>query len=253
MATLTILGAGEAFDPNIPNTSLLYEGAKNVLIDCGFAAAQAYWRRGFDQNYLDAIFLTHHHADHTFGLPALLLVMQLAPQNRTKPLTIIGTPNTKDYVTRMMDIAYTPGMKRLTFEANFIECAPGDAVNLNPITIKTALPDHGISVLSTRWEVNGVSQFAYSGDGKATPASRALFKDSNVLVHECYALPGHEGAVHTDVQTVLQLAADAKISTLILVHVAASQRQHVAEFVRTQKIFSGRVLMPESGLVLQVG
>ena len=112
MTTLTILGAGEAFDPNIPNTSLLYEGAKNVLLDCGFAAAQAYWRRGFDQNYLDAIFLTHHHADHTFGLPAVLLVMQLAPQNRTKPLTIIGTPNTKDYVTRMMDIAYTPGMKR---------------------------------------------------------------------------------------------------------------------------------------------
>ena len=41
MTTLTILGAGEAFDPNIPNTSLLYEGAKNVLLDCGFAAAQA--------------------------------------------------------------------------------------------------------------------------------------------------------------------------------------------------------------------
>jgi len=174
MSTLTILGAGEAFDPNIPNTSLLYEGAKNVLIDCGFAAAQAYWQRGFDQNYLDAIFLTHHHADHTFGLPALLLVMQLALQNRTKLLTIIGTPNTKDYVTRMMDIAYTPGMKRLTFEVNFIECAPGDAVNLNPITINTALPDHGIPVLSTRWEVDGVCHFARIVQRRKRAGSRML-------------------------------------------------------------------------------
>src|SRR3970040_1864540 len=102
MSTLTILGSGEAFDPQLPNTSLLYQGSQNILIDCGFAAVQALWRRSLDPEFLDAVLLSHHHADHTFGLPALLLVAQTA--HRQKPLTIVGTPNTKQYVTTLVDL-----------------------------------------------------------------------------------------------------------------------------------------------------
>jgi len=257
MPTLTILGSGEAFDPRLPNTSLLYQGERIVLIDCGFASVQTLFQQSADVEFLDAVLLTHHHADHTFGLPALLMVMEGAKggdprRHRTRPFTIIGPRNTQQYVIALFELAYTPGMKRLSYPVEFIECAPGETVSYEPLTIQTALPDHGIPVLSTRWEVNGQPRFAYSADGKTTPATRALFKGVPTLVHECYALPGGEGPVHTHVENVLEVAAESGTQTLVLVHQASHERTPIAGYVRTQTKFKGQVLMPEGKLTLNV-
>lgn len=257
MTRLTVLGSGEAFDPQLPNTSLLYQGARTVLIDCGFAAVQALWRQSSEVEFLDALLITHHHADHTFGIPALLMVMEGAKgsdprRHRTRPFTIFGPRGTQAYITQLFDLAYPPGLKRLSYPVEFVECAPGDQTSCGPITIKTALPDHGLPVLATRWEVAGLCQFAYSADGKITAATRALFKEAAVLVHECYALPGSEGPVHTHVQAVLELAAVSHAQTLVLVHQATHQREPIADYVGAQKIFAGQVLMPAGGLGLMV-
>lgn len=257
MATLTILGSGEAFDPYLPNTSLLYQGAQTVLIDCGFAATQPFWRQAYDPELLDALFITHHHADHTFGIPALLMVLEgsKAPdprRHRNRPLKIIGPLGTQAYVTQLFDLAYTPGLKRLSYPVEFIECVPGETAHCGPLTIKTALPNHGIPVLSSRWEEAGVCKFAYSADGKMTEATQALFADVPVLVHECFSLPGNEGPVHTHVQAVLELAVASHTQTLVLVHQALHQRAPIADFVLSQKIFAGQVLMPDGTLRLTV-
>lgn len=257
MATLAILGCGEAFDPQLPNTSLLYQGGRTVLIDCGFAVAQSLWRYSNDSDFLDAIFITHHHADHTFGVPALLMVMQGSQppdprRHRTRPLTIIGPLGTQAYITQLFDLAYTPGLKRLTFPVEFVECSPGETLNFGPLTINTALPNHWIPVLSSRWEEEGVCKFAYSADGQMTAGTRALFSHVPVLVHECFALPGNEGPIHTNVQAVLELATASNTQTLVLVHQAMHQRDPIAAFVQNQKIFTGQVLMPTGVLQLTV-
>jgi ribonuclease BN (tRNA processing enzyme) len=255
--TLTILGSGEAFDPVLPNTSLLFQGERTTLIDCGFAAVQAMWRQSRDPDFLDAVLLTHHHADHTFGIPALLMVMEGSKggdphKHRERPLTLIGPPNTKDYVYQLFDLAYTPGMKRISFPIEFVECAPGDTITFGPLTIKTALPDHGIPVLSTRWESGGATHFAYSGDGKVTVETAALFKGVPTLVHECFALPGGEGPVHTHVERVLEVAAESNVERLILVHQGTLNREAIADYVRTQKIYEGEVLIPDGVMRVSV-
>jgi ribonuclease Z len=249
MPSLTLLGTGEAFDPYLSNTSLLYEGERTILIDSGFSAAQSLWRYNAEPNFLDAVLLTHHHADHTFGLPALIMVMQAA--NRTQPITIIGPLGTRAYAEHLFDLAYTPGLARITFPVHFVEVEPGQPIIFDPLTIKTALPNHGIPVLSTRWEVNGRPLFAYSADGKVTPATQALFTSVPTLVHECYAMPGSEGRVHSHIETVLELAAQCNTQTLVLVHCAYSQRALIANYLKTQTIFTGQVLMPEG--ILRLG
>ena len=77
--TLTILGAGDAFNSGGLNQSAyLMEGAgSSVLIDCGANTPAALETHGKDPNAIDAVLLTHLHGDHLAGLPFLYLRYQV--------------------------------------------------------------------------------------------------------------------------------------------------------------------------------
>ena len=75
---IILLGVGEAFDEILPNTSMLvrteYQGKPvTVLFDCGYSVPPRFWQLGLDVETLDGIWISHFHADHAFGLPALLV------------------------------------------------------------------------------------------------------------------------------------------------------------------------------------
>ena len=82
---------------------LVRVGGSLILFDCG-EGTQIPWKRfhwGFRR--LDAICLTHHHADHVAGLPGVLHTV--ANAGRTEPLTIFGPPDTGRIVAGLRVIA----------------------------------------------------------------------------------------------------------------------------------------------------
>ena len=86
---LTLLGVGEAFAPE-PNSSALVEASGfTLLIDCGHATPPALWRARPDPDAIDAIYLTHHHADHVLGL--VPVIDRWAVEGRRANLTIYTT------------------------------------------------------------------------------------------------------------------------------------------------------------------
>ena len=66
---LCFLGTGDSEAVNYWNTNLLLEsGGQRLLIDCGYTIKYALRDVGLGVNDIDAIFITHIHADHCFGL-----------------------------------------------------------------------------------------------------------------------------------------------------------------------------------------
>lgn len=86
---------------------LLRWNGNEVLVDCGEGTQVALHGQGFSAKHIDTILLTHFHADHTAGLPGLLLSM--AKADRTEPVTIIGPRHLKDIMQGVFLLArYIP-------------------------------------------------------------------------------------------------------------------------------------------------
>jgi ribonuclease Z len=89
---LKILGSASA-TPALgrhPTAQALTVGASLYLIDCGEGAQWQMLEYRVRPHHLRAIFISHLHGDHYFGLFGLLGTMHL--QGRTQPLHIIGPP-----------------------------------------------------------------------------------------------------------------------------------------------------------------
>lgn len=125
MIELLLLGSGAMVPlPDRPLSSLLVRcNGRLVLFDCG-EGTQTSWRRfhwGF--RALDAICLSHLHADHVAGLPGLLHTV--ANAGKTDRLLIVGPAGTRAVVAGLRVIA-----PALPFAVEVRELASGDAFDL---------------------------------------------------------------------------------------------------------------------------
>jgi ribonuclease Z len=96
---LTILGSASA-TPTLgrhPTAQALVVGGHHYLIDCGEGTQWRMLECRVRPQQLRAIFISHLHGDHYFGLFGLLGTMHL--QGRTQPLSIIGPPGLDEVLT----------------------------------------------------------------------------------------------------------------------------------------------------------
>lgn len=74
---LQMLGTGSAFSKLYNNNNaLLSDGSLSLLIDCGVTAPRALHHLGMSFNDIDAVLITHIHADHVGGLEELAFKMK---------------------------------------------------------------------------------------------------------------------------------------------------------------------------------
>lgn len=106
----------------LPST-LVRRGGEQLLFDCG-EGTQRQLVRSVGLPDLDAIFITHFHADHWLGLPGMLKTFDL--RGRDVPLTVYGPPGLRELLAQMR-IVYG----RLSYPVEFTELEAGEGVGFN--------------------------------------------------------------------------------------------------------------------------
>lgn len=240
---IRFVGTGEAFDEGRVNCSVLFEGTKTLLLDCGPTVPWALWRTHPAADALDALYLSHFHGDHVFGVPFLL--MRWHTDGRTAPFTILGQRGTAEHVEALTRLAYRSVWDALSFPLAFVEVEPGAPVVWQGWTFAVAESHHSQRNLSLRLEADGVA-LGYSGDGAPTEATRALYRGVDVLVHEAYAETAPPPA-HASIPQVLKVAREAAARAVALVHLERTLRPRIDAVLGEGEVWHPCVLVPDPG------
>jgi ribonuclease BN (tRNA processing enzyme) len=241
-----ILGCGEAFDQDLFNTSILVRtGAATLLLDCGYSIPPRVWHAVADPNEIDAVYISHAHADHFFGLPALL--GRFWEDGRTRPLTIISQPPVLADIQTALELGYRRLSTRFRYQMNFLAAVPGEPVEAHSARFSFGATRHSVSNFAVRIEAAG-KVLCYSGDGMFLTASRRLYKGADVLIHEAYFFD--ESPIHADIGAVIEMAEQDGVRQVALVHVQRDVRRKPERIHEAIARSRTAVTLPEPGGIL---
>jgi ribonuclease Z len=115
-----------------------------LLLDCGEGTQRQFFQSSASFMRVRRVLLSHFHGDHFLGLPGLIQSMSL--NHRTEPLDIYGPPDAKEMVARALAMGYFT----LRFPVVVHPLAPGESVELEGYTVRTARADHPVPTLAYR-------------------------------------------------------------------------------------------------------
>ena len=241
---IVFLGVGEAFDENYPNTSILVSTkGTNLLLDCGYSVPVQIWKYNPDPNFLDAIYISHCHADHYFGIPAILVRMWEG--KREKPLKVFCQKGFQKTIDDIIELAYPQFRSRFNYPIEVTEVSPGDKVKLNELNLEFAPIEHSLPGQAIKVS-NGKRSVCYSGDGKFTPQAEMMYKQSDLVIQETYLLD--ESRVgHASIAQLIEMAKRIKLPLVAAIHLNRDFRRDNLD--KIQRVISEtkgtKILLPE--------
>jgi ribonuclease Z len=145
---LTFLGTAGSWPTKERNASAIALDTERelILLDCGEGTQRQLFSSTKSFMRVRRIFLTHFHGDHFLGLPGLIQSMCL--NNRQEPLDLYGPPDSKEILERVLTLGYFT----LRFPVAIHPLQPGESVELDGYTVRTAEATHPVPSLAYRIE-----------------------------------------------------------------------------------------------------
>jgi ribonuclease BN (tRNA processing enzyme) len=263
---VTVIGCAGSFPgPDSPASCYLLEAEGfRLVIDMGNGAL------GVLQRYaelfsIDAICLSHLHADHCVDLGAYWVARQFAPDGPKPPIPVYGPPGTAVRVqpelgpdtghadTGHADTGHADGDHRADAEPGppfaFHDLAPGP-VEIGPFRLTAEHMNHPVETFGFRVEHDGW-RLAYSADTGETDALVRLAQDVDLLLCEASFLDGPDNPpdLHLTARQAAEHATRAGAGEVVLTHLVPwNDRERSLE--EASRVYRGPLSLATCGLVL---
>jgi ribonuclease BN (tRNA processing enzyme) len=215
---LTVVGCSGSYPgPGSPASCYLLEsGGTRVVLDLGSGALGAL-HRYVDPLSVDAVLLSHLHADHCLDLCGYYVLRKYHPSGAQPRLPVWGPTDTPGRMARAYDLPEEPGMSE---EFDFRAWRAGEPVTIGPFTIEPVPVNHPVEAFGLRITADG-AVLAYTGDTGPCAALLALAQDADLLLAEASFRDGDENPhdVHLTGTDCGRVAAKAGVGRLVITHV----------------------------------
>ena len=183
---LTVLGSGSAFSGAGHNACYCIDG--RLLVDCGAPVQLLLPEAGAALDGIEAILITHFHADHTAMLPVVLGARALAV-DEPAPVRLAGPPGTRDYVERVISTGYGSHLHRLIMERLHLDTTvlqDGTDTDFCGYRVRAHAVVHSTGPsLAYAISDGGGATAGFSGDSTLCSGLQRAARQSHAFVCEC--------------------------------------------------------------------
>lgn len=251
---LTIIGCAGSFPgPDSPCSAYVVEAEGfRLLIDFGSGSLGAL-QRHIDPHSIDAIMLTHLHADHVLDACTYVVMRRYAPGAPFPRIPIYGPRDTE---ARLMEAYGGAGEEHIAPSLRdvyaFHPMAPS-TFDLGPFGVTVDLVSHPVETYGVRITHNGRS-LAYSSDSGPCDALVRLAQHSDLFLCEASYLEGRDNPpnVHLTGKEAGEHATKAGVGKLVLTHLVTAWGSEERTYEEAASAFNGPIDLARSGAVYQI-
>jgi ribonuclease BN (tRNA processing enzyme) len=243
---VTVIGCSGSFPgPDSPASCYLVEAdGFSLLLDLGSGALGSL-QRHHSLYEVDAVCLTHLHADHCLDLCGYWVARRYCPEGPRPKIPVYGPDGTAERMARAYDLDPEPGMRE-AFDFTSHHTGPRE---IGPFRVTTAPMNHPVVAYGFRVEYDG-QVVAYSGDTGACDELVDLARDADLFLCEASFLdkPGLPSDLHLTAREAGEHAARAGVDKLVLTHLVPwnDPARSLAEAKAT--CFPGRIELARQGV-----
>ncbi|AWB91606.1 MBL fold metallo-hydrolase [Aeromicrobium chenweiae] len=251
---LTVIGcAGSFAGPESPASCYLLEApfegrTYRLLVDLGSGAFGPLQRYSTIRD-IDAIALSHLHADHCFDMSGFYVVSRYHPEGAFAQIPVHAPEGADEFLVSAYGVEENTGMRE---QFAFSPWEDGGTVQLGPFTVTSARVNHPVPAFAFRISTDTRS-LAYSGDTGPTDALIDLVDGVDVFLCEASFVESGTNPpnLHLTGAEAGRYATDGKVGRLLVTHIPTwTDRAEVESDVKTT--WDGRYELVTAGATYEL-
>lgn len=217
---VTVVGCSGSYPgPDSPASCYLVQATDalrtwSLVLDMGNGALGVL-QRYVDPLQVDAVFISHLHADHCVDMTSYYVLRKYHPTGTQPRIPVWGPKGTAKRLAKAYDLPRKPGMRE-----EFSFRVYDKPITIGPFTVEPFEVDHPVPAYGLRLSAFG-KVLAYSGDTGPTDALDAIAADADLFLCEASfrSCDDNPPSLHLTGQEAGEAATRARVKRLVVTHV----------------------------------